>query len=69
MSTAMQILASSVEGIDVKQVILLLFVLCVIGGVCWFVNSAPIHIFVKYLIYAVCAVVAVLMTWRFLQSL
>jgi len=66
----LSILASStVEGVNVKDVLLILFALVVIGAIAWFVSTKPIPTPFNWLIYFILGAVAVVITWRFLQGL
>lgn len=57
------------EGVDLKQVLLLLFVLAVIGSAAWFVSTKPIPAPFNWMIYLVLGIVGVILVWRFLQGL
>ncbi len=61
--------AGSVQGVDLKEIIILVFVLAVIGCIAWFVNSKPIPDPFKWAIFFVLAVFVVIILWRFLQGL
>jgi hypothetical protein len=70
MSTILTILASSqVEGIQIKDVMLVLFALLVIGAAAWGVKTWAIPSPFCWLIYFVLGAVAVVITWKFLQGL
>lgn len=56
-------------GIDLKQILLLLFVLAVLGVGAWFVSTKPIPVPFNWFIYLVLGIVAVVFVWRFLQGL
>lgn len=69
MPMILSILASSVEGVDVKDVLLVLFALLVIGGAAYGVKVWGIPSPISWIIYFVLGAVGVVIAWRFLQGL
>lgn len=70
MATLISIIASSsVEGVQVKDVLLVLFSLLVVGGAAWCVKTWAVPSPISWIIYFVLAAVAVVIAWRFLQGL
>ncbi len=72
MSLALNFLASSagsVQGIDLKEVLILVFVLGIIGCLAWFVSTKPIPAPFLWCIYFVLGIFAIVIVWRFLQGL
>ena len=67
----MYLIASTTEqGVDLKQVAILLFVLCVLGALGWGASKIPGDVwFIKWLAWFVLGAVGVVMVYRFLQSL
>lgn len=59
----------SVEGVDVKDVLLTLFALLVIGVGAWAVKVWGIPSPISWIIYFVLGAVAFVIAWRFLQGL
>jgi len=57
-------------GVDLKAVIILVFVLAVIAGLCYWASLIPANVwFIKWGIWFVLGAVAIVMIWRFLQNL
>lgn len=63
-------LASSiVEGIQIKDVMLVLFALLVLAGCAWGVMKWGVPAPMSWIIYFVLGAVAVVIAWKFLQGL
>jgi len=63
------LLADFGSGMSMKQVALTFLILCAVGVAGYFVNLAPIHMVIKWLIWVFLGVVAFVVLYRFVETL
>lgn len=57
------------NGVNLKNIILTVFILGVIGVIAWFVSTKPVPWWLQMCIYGVLGLAAIVIVYRFIQSM